>query len=297
MVPSSNIDFIGIGAPKSGSTWIGKCLEEHPQILMSSKKTRKEIFYFNVDDVWGDNNTGRLSYYKNGLDWYLNQFPEPKEGHVRGEFSVSYMADPVAYERIYKDFPNTKIIAVLRNPTDMIYSLYWYFYNGAIQKMPDQFSEELKNETFVDKGFYYRHLKKFSDLFPTENIHIILYDEIKKDPKSVLKNLYKFLNVDEDFIPESFDKKINSAFSTRSKALKDLTFYIMKFIYMLKLEKLRVRIIESKTLGKIYTWMNKVPTKYPPISAEDRKKCIEIYREDIQKLEKFINKDLSSWLK
>ncbi len=292
-----NIDFIGIGAPKSGSTWVAKCLEEHPQILMSSKKTRKEIFYFNNDNVWGNNTTGKLSYFKNGIDWYLNQFPEAKEGFIRGEFSVSYMADPVAYKRIHEAFPNTKLIAVLRNPTDMIYSLYWYLYNGAILKMPESFKEELENKIFVEKGFYYKYLKRFYELFPKENIHIILYYEIKENPKLVLHNLFKFLQVDPDFLPPSYNKYINEAFTTRSKYFKTLTYNIMRLIYVLNLEKLRVRIIESKNLGRLYSWLNKIPVKYPEISDADKETCKNLYREDVTNLSTLIGKDLSRWLK
>src|SRR4030042_1685397 len=139
MHEKNEVDFIGIGAPKSGSTWLCQCMSEHPDIAFAQKKrgSKKELFFFNLPNVWGENVTGRLSYYDKGFDWYINQFPPPRTGLVRGEFSVSYMADPVACERIKRVYPYVKIISILRNPVDMIYSLHSYFSNGAVVKIPE----------------------------------------------------------------------------------------------------------------------------------------------------------------
>ncbi|KKS21114.1 MAG: Sulfotransferase [candidate division WWE3 bacterium GW2011_GWC1_41_7] len=290
-----SIDFIGIGAPKSGSTWLSKCLEEHPQILLSSKKTRKEVLFFNTDDIWGEHKTNRLSCYNRGFEWYLQQFPEPKVGYLRGEFSASYMADPVAYERIKEHLPNVKLVAILRNPVDMVYSSYWYFYHGTLLDVPESFSESLSKGMFIDKGFYYKHLKKFYDNFPADNIHVVIYDDTIKNPTSVTRDLYNFLGVDPSFIPPSIDKRINSAYETKSKLLKDIIHKCMVAIDRLELENIRMRILESRTLFNIYSTINKRPSQYPKMSVDDRKKCVEIFMDDINSLEKLLNRDFSSW--
>lgn len=293
----TKIDFIGIGAPKSGSTWLAKILEEHPKVLFSSEKTRKEIFFFNSRDVLGDDRAGKLYYYNRGVDWYLNQFPEAKANYIRGEFSPVYMSDPLAYKRIQQYFPDVKIIATLRNPVDVIYSLHWYFYNGAIHNTPKDFSETLKKGLFINMGFYYRHLRKYYDTFPHENIHIILFEDIKRDPAHVARNLYKFLGIDSDFIPPSINRRINEAFTVKSVLLKNLAYKTFDLIYRAKLEGLRMRILESQKSLDIYSFINKKPAKYAPMDSETRKKCMDMYKEDIESLEKLINRDLSAWKK
>lgn len=292
---NQKIDFIGIGAPKSGSTWMSKCLAEHPQILFTSQKSRKEIHFFNVDDVWGDNSTGRMSYYDRGLDWYLDQFPESKDGCIRGEFSVTYLADPVAYKRIHDTFPNVKIIASLRNPIDMVYSLYWYFKNGAVIDLPDTFEEALDKGIFIDKGMYYKYLKLYYGVFPKENIKVVLFDDIKSDPKGVLKDIFKFLGVDTDYVPESIDSHVNEAFKLRSKLIRDIAHSVVVFIDKLGLSKLKFKLFESRLLFEIYSFLNKKPGKYQSMNDSTRKRCYEIFKEDIANLEKLINRDLSSW--
>lgn len=294
---ASLIDFVGIGAPKSGSTWISKCLEEHPEILFSSLKTRKEIHFFNIQDVWGDNSTGRMSYYDKKIEWYLNQFPEAEDGKIRGEFSVTYMSDPIAYERIYKHFPDIKIIATLRNPIDMIYSLHWFFYHGAVIELPEDFNETLDKGFFIDKGMYYKHLKKYFDLFPKENIHIVFFEDVKKDPKAEIKKIYKFLGIKSNFVPPSLEKKVNETFQTRSKFFKNLVHGFLIFTDKWQLDGLRMKIFESQMLQNIYTKLNKKFEKYPPMDKKTKARCIKIFKKDIMELEKLLGRDLSSWYK
>ncbi len=292
--PKKEIDFIGIGAPKSGTTWFCKCLEEHPAISFT-KTNRKEVFFFNQDDVWGDNSTGRMSYFDRGIDWYSDQFPEHDKELAIGEFSVSYLSDPIAYKRIYHYLPDVKLIALLRNPAEMLYSLYWYFYNGAVINLPDSFEKAIDKGIFLDKGFYYKGLKKYFDTFPKENILVLTFDELKANPLTTIQKTYKFLGVDSDFIPKNLKIKVNQAFTIKYKFIKDITHVTLVIINNLRFDWLRIKIFESRTLQKIYTAINKKPGKYPPMNSETRKKCIEIYREDISNLEKLLDRDLSSW--
>ncbi|MFC1722467.1 sulfotransferase [Patescibacteria group bacterium] len=289
------IDFIGVGAPKSGSTWVGQILEEHPQVLFSSEKTRKELYFFNEYDFWGDKGTGRLSYYNRGLEWYFDQFPKAKKGCIRGEFSATYLSDRVAYKRIKKDFPNAKILVSLRNPADLLYSLHWYIHNGAVMSIPSDFESTLENEYLTKVAYFYKHLKNFYDVFDKKQIHVIFHDDIISDPKKVSKDLYAFLNVDEAFIPDSIKIKVNAAFKVKSRLLKDITHIILVVIDRLRLEKIKIAIYESSFLAKIYTSLNKVPFKYPKMTPEQRKKCYEIFKDDIEDLEMLLGRDLSSW--
>jgi hypothetical protein len=38
--------FLGIGAPKCGTTWLAECLREHPQVFVPEVK---EVVYFSSD--------------------------------------------------------------------------------------------------------------------------------------------------------------------------------------------------------------------------------------------------------
>ena len=120
---NTKIDFIGIGAPKCGSTWVSKCLEEHPEILFSASKTRKELRFFNHANFLPDVYESYIhidKYEEKGLKWYYEQFPNNESGIIKGEFSTLYLFDEQAPNRIMKHFPDVKILVTLRQPVDMI---------------------------------------------------------------------------------------------------------------------------------------------------------------------------------
>lgn len=291
------IDFIGIGAPKSGSTWIGKCLEDHPDILFSSQKSRKEIFFFTDTHNWVEQSEqlGRLTYYHRGFDWYLDQFPAYEEGKVRGEFTTAYLADKKAPERIKKHLPNVKLLVTLRNPVEMIYSLHWYLYNGAFTNLDPDFKVTLEKGLLTDKGYYAANLKRYFEHFDKNKIKIILFDDINKDAAKVIKEIYNFLGVDDTFAPNHLNVRVNEAFTTRSKGIKKLVHNSIKLIDKMHMEKLRLKLIESHKLQKVYATLNKTPAKYPKITNEIRKLGYEVFKEDIAELEELLGRDLSIW--
>lgn len=289
------IDFVGIGAPKSGSTWLSKCLEEHPQILFSSTKSRKELAFFNDTNPWGDSDDTYFSYYTKGFDWYLKQFPEAEQDKVRGEFTVLYMADPVAPARIKKHLPNTKIVAILRNPIEVIYSLHWFFHYGAVLDVPKKFSDTLKKGLFLEVGFYYKQLKRYYELFDKDKIHIILFDDFKASTAAELEKLYSFLGVDPKFTPVSLNKSINGSYRTRSALLKKMGHSVFRAVNKSNSHNLKMLIMSQKKLHKLYSFLNKEKASYPPIGPDEKKFLQQLYHDDIEQLEKLINRDLSMW--
>jgi len=135
------IDFIGIGNGRSGSTWISECLAQHPDVMFSSEKSRKELKFFCVASNW--------SNYEKGIGWYLKQFPPYQEGKVRGEFCPSYLHDKKSHVKIKEHFPDVKIIAVLRNPIDWIYAFYQWCRTAVYYgPTPESFEEALKLSQF-----------------------------------------------------------------------------------------------------------------------------------------------------
>ena len=136
------IDFIGVGAQKSGTSWIYACLYEHPEICAPIK----EIHYFS-----------RERNFKKGIEWYKNIFNTCKKGQLKGEFSTTYLYDGKTPDRIKKEFPNTKIIISLRNPVDRAFSHYRNEIKGGHIPKNTTFEEAMKNDkSIVEQGMYYK---------------------------------------------------------------------------------------------------------------------------------------------
>ena len=105
-------NVIGIGAEKSGSTWLYALLKSHPEIYMSER--RKEIDFFNRN-------------YEKGLSWYESFFPDGQavsETPVIGEYSPSYLYFSECPERMARIKPIQKLLLIVRNPADQMYSYY-----------------------------------------------------------------------------------------------------------------------------------------------------------------------------
>jgi hypothetical protein len=171
MQGQNSIDFIGIGAARSGTTWLSECLRQHPDILFPKNDTpdairpgviklkgEKELDFF----IRGYEKNLSPEIFSNnslGLDWYLAQFPSAQPNKVRGEFSPTYMADPDSAKLIRDTFPNIKLIVSLRNPVDMIYSLYWWqVYNfrlrGEVHEHNYSFEQAIGRGYFLERGLF-----------------------------------------------------------------------------------------------------------------------------------------------
>jgi hypothetical protein len=290
---TKKIDFIGIGAQKSGTTWIAECLREHPDIIYPEDK---EYFFFNRQPCFLFNDEN-LSNFSRGIDWYLDQFPQTKEGQITGEFATNYYNDPKAAEEIKKFFPQVKLLVILRNPIDMIYSLYWYGKAAIRTRMPRTFERFVKQGDYLERGLYFKHLRQFYQLFPKKNIHVILLDEVKNEPKKVVKTLYKYLEVDPSFTPSIITKKSNPALKSRFSLIKDTSYLILNFLSRIGLEKQARNLITNDFIYQIYKLINLTRRKNPPMKPKIRKRLIKYYQEDTTQLEKLIKRDLSTWKK
>ena len=143
---------------------------------------------------------------------------------------------------------------------------------------------------YLEKGFYYKQLKKYYDVFPTEQIKIILFDDIIKSPEKITSEVFEFLNVDSSFAPNTLEK---ANVSGVPKGI--LGWIVMK----LRKNNLMPNIEFSKIFPKfiINLMINTIYSKPKKISTKLIKKLTkQYYIEDIRKLEKLINRDLSIWI-
>ena len=163
-------NFIGLGAPKSATTWLFHCLQEHPDVFVADSK---EVMFFDYGDI-----RGRLSAYE-------NHFANAGQAKAVGEFSTRYLASTRAPERVKRLIPDAKLIVSLRRPADQIYSHYWHLrrqnFHGldASPKAPSFEQALMDMETqLLAPAFYHRNLSHWLEYFDRSRIHIILYDDM-----------------------------------------------------------------------------------------------------------------------
>ncbi len=289
------VDFIGIGAERCGTTWIASCLAEHPEICFSKEK---EIYFFNKLDrhfLKIDN-----LRYERGIEWYKSFFNHCSGKSITGEFTPTYMFCPSSAARIKYHFPDVKLIVTLRNPVDRAFSQYLHnIRGGVIRKM--SFEKALKKyNSYIEKGFYYRHLKYFFDIFPKKNIKVVLMSDIADNPEKVIRDIYKFLGVKHlDFRPASLFQKVNVAQEAKLQWLNFILTNIELYLRKFKMDKI-LHILEDLGIRKmafdVAHFVNVKPVEsYPKMKKSTHMKLRNIFLPDIVKLEKLIHKDLSLW--
>lgn len=288
-----SIDFIGVGAPKCGSSFISKIIQEHPDAIFSYTK---EVQFFNdIGGLYSNYNNDR---YSNGLSWYKKQFPKKEFGKIMGEFSTDYLYDHDAAIRIKKHFPDAKIIICLRNPVFKTYSLYNWYKNTTKEEKSHTFEDAINNKPeYLERGMYYEQVKRYFDLFDKNQIHIIIHEELKKSPEKIIKKLYEFLCINPEFIPPSLYKQVNESAKVRFKSLlKLLSFF--DFLQRKNSDYLIYIIRKSgfyNALSRAYHKLNYVNYTYPPMKYETKRHLVEYFSNDVKKLETLIKQDLTDW--
>ena len=284
-----------VGAQKSGTSSIHEYLNQHPQIFMSPLK-EPGFFHGNVSK-YTEHNVIRNE------ENYLDQFKKAKNEILIGE-STSYLQDPDSPKLIAEKITDCKIIIVLRDPIQRLYSHYFHHLRSGIEKR--SFSEMIREDSYDDydlnkqyneknreipniiqRGFYADQITRYLDSFRKTNIAIFIYEEFQGNFKNLINEIVKFL-----------DLNLNFDF----KELEDNTFQIPKdgtvktIFYNKTIRKLGDKILSSKTRAKLAKKIiyEKNPEK-PNILPEDRKFLENLYYNDVLLTQEILGKSLP-WL-
>ncbi len=176
MTPSP--DFLFIGPDKSGSSWLQKVLSDHPDVYVPPAK---DLYYFAQE-------------YSRGPEWYLGHFAQAPAGTVVGEICHDYLSDAAAPPRIHAMLPDVKLVVCLREPVERTWSAYL---NLQRHRETDQtFTAALDSEpSLIENSSYSRNLARFLALFPRDQLLVLWFDDLERDPQIILDQLCNFLGV------------------------------------------------------------------------------------------------------
>ncbi len=270
------VDFIGIGAQRSGTSWVYACLYEHPEICIPIK----EIHFFS------------RPRYENGTLWYEEHFATCGAGKRCGEFSTSYLYSDVTAERIHKHYPEVKILAILRNPITRALSQYGNAIKGGEIPESMTFTEYYTTEKSVlEQGLYAKQLSSYYKYFDPSHILTLIYEDNKKDPEAFIKNIYAFLGVSTDFVPSMLHESINVTRVPKNIALEKHMHHFSEFLRRSRLDYL-VHLVRRSGLPNVVRRLNTKPAKKEEKPVFDRATLIAYFREDTTELSRMLGRDL-----
>ena len=276
-----------VGAPRCGTTSLWSYLKGHPEIFMSSEK---ELYFFDAD--LRTNPATTIS-----LEKYLRHFSTAGDEKKIGEATPSYLRSPGAPRAIKEFSPTAQIIIMLRNPVDVMHSLH----SGALYGLEPitDFEAALAMDAtrtgrervgYRDLTDFPSQVQRYLDLFGRENVHTIIYDDLKRDPAAVYQDTLRFLGVRLGFTPQfiilSANERVRNirlqrTLSRPSRALRHLSALVPS--------GLRPRIRRA-----LFNCNLEVRPR-PPMDLELRRRLQKEFEPKVEQLSKLLGCDLSGW--
>jgi hypothetical protein len=292
-------DFLMVGAPKCGTTSMAQYLDQHPDIYM----VRGEPHYFGSDIEY---NRPRLTARQ-----YERLFLPSRGKAMRGERSTWYLYSQKAAGEIYERNPDALIIAMLRNPADMLHSLHSHYVQRGRRDDIEDFAKALAAEPARRAGIlpaaarfpeslyyssiprYAEQLERFISRFGRERVKVLLIDDLREDPARHYREVLEFLGVDSSFQPDfrvhNASAPIPNTWLHRQWKASNLRYRLRASIPSTLYRAMRARRLRQRAAAA-----SNQPR--PRLDEGTRRQLNEQFKEEIGRLERLIDRDLSRWL-
>jgi len=272
--------ILGVGPPRSGTTWLYKTFKNVGEICMPINI--KEIEYWDRK-------------YAKGINWYLDNFNVMNSHKYISDISPNYITSPEKITKALNLFDKVKILINLRNPYDRIISMYGYYTMAGGKINLKNFIQE---DHWVESHILMKdNVTAIINSFKKDNIHFILFDDIKTKPIIMLSELNSFLNISDStfMVSKGIKEKVHS---TKKPRLQFINRYVFKLQGFMR-HKLQINYLPEKL--KYNKLVNKLlfSSKGNKLDGKNYKNYFDpwIFKvdNDIDFIEDLVNKDLSHW--
>jgi hypothetical protein len=299
-------DLFIIGAAKCGTTSVYEWLKGHPDVFMSPAK---EPRYFAPDL---DSGASHNLHYGRDLDAYLALFDEAGGAKRVGEASVRYIYSADAPRLIHDFDPRPYIVAMVREPVEAIYSMHNQRASEGYEPITD-FAEALAAETdrragrriptgsspalnlYRDRGRFAQQLGPWFDTFERDRIHVIVFEDMVRDPAGIFRKLLEFLEVDADWQPESFAAH-NRSHAPRSRTLLRLTrsgaaqWFVWQALPRVIGDRATRRLVRTFR----HSAVNRRAAPRAPMPDELRRSLQDEFEPDVTRLSQLLGRDMGA---
>jgi hypothetical protein len=275
--------FLGIGAPRAGTTWLHANLRSHPQLWLPPLK---ELHYWDIQRsgalrdypiretnvlalraYWSFINyrmlvvrtlRGQIAAswamrYAFGLKtdrWYAKLFPNDR---MAGEITPGYMLlPPHVIEKIRELNPSLKAILLLRNPVSRAWSNVRHTLGRKVHSASiEQLRARLDSQGSLLRGDYVRTIDNWRGVLGEDKVFIGFYEDLVTNPRGLLREILQFLGVDasDERLPVNIEREVNAS------PKRDLPKVLVAHSYAHYIDQLRV--LEQLLGGPTSKWLAK----------------------------------------
>jgi len=275
-------------------------LREHPDIFMAELK---EPHYFGKDHH-------RINHLPRTEESYLSLFAEAQDELAVGEASTSYLHSRSAATEIRNFSPSSKIIVMLRNPIDVMYAYHSTMLAAGFEFIED-FEAALAAEPQRKQGrylprvrpgirenLYYREvasyteqIERYIDVFGSSNVHVIIFDDLKKDTRKIYKDTLAFLGVCPEFEPNF--RIVNPSHRPVSAAFNNFLWNPPRSV-----QSVVRRVMPAPMRHLAADFLKHFMVTHRPRPAMDPAQQCNLqaeFRPEVERLSKLLRRDLTCW--
>lgn len=266
--------FLIIGSQKAGTTTLYHVLRQHPQLYLPA---RKELNFFFHDAL-----------YRRGLEYYAHFFDAAQPGQLCGEASPGYICHPQAPERIFRALPAVKLILTVREPIERAYSQYWdnrrhlsewrTFDEVVALYLEDEYQPGRVG--YFSRGVYIRYIRRYLEFFPSEQLLVLDFNDLREKPTVFYRRVFEFLGVDSTFDPLPHHRAYNPATIWKNP------FYRFVFRHPAWTRHL------PAPMRRLFFWGTRERFSPPPITEVTRRRLEAFYAPWNEELFAFLNHHL-----
>ncbi len=292
-----------VGAPKCGTTSLARWLDEHPAVYLS---VPKEPYH------WAADYPRMRAHYGFGTrrayeDLYSS--PAARSATLRVDGSTNYLYSQCAVADISAAVPDARFVVTVRNPVDLLVSYHrtqlvalnetetdfaaaWH--RSLDGGLPDTDPLDPKLLDYPMIGGLGAAVDRLLDTVPRESVHVVLFDDLARDPGRTWRELTAFLGIDA--LPQpSFDVHNASNKTYRSAILRRLT-HRPPAVLEAPVRRLRQwsRTTSNPLAAAVKERMWRA-TANPRVSEEIRAELAVYFASDIDRLAARLQLDLSGW--
>jgi hypothetical protein len=185
-------DFIGLGAQRSGTTWLYSLIAAHPGV---HGEAVKELHYFHRywNRPFGATDATRYAQY----------FPRPV-GLVAGEWSPGYLSHFWVPPLLDAAAPGAKLLVSLRDPVER-------YRSGLALQSETRRPSAAAASTAYRLGCYGMQLEHLFSSVHRERVLVVQFEACTRDPAATIARIYEFLGLDATFRPDTIDRRVNEA--------------------------------------------------------------------------------------
>jgi len=288
-------NFLIVGTAKAGTSSVAKYLTSHPEVFIPELKEPRYFLHDVFEEVSKEDPMFNYLMESSVLDWnaYVDLYKQAdSRATMFGDASIQYLYHHnTVIPKIKEKLGDVPIIIVLRDPVKRAFSNYKYQSNIEFLSFEEALNKEDEKKEkkynsfwfYKDMGLYYNQVKAYIESF--SNVHVCLYDDLIKSPEQFMGDIYAFLNID-NITAVDYTKRHNETVVPKNKPLQYINYIRNRFGIQLNFVPEKYR----NALKNLFFQKNK-----EKIPQEEAQFLLPFFIDDIKKLEKLIDRDLSHW--